>query len=68
MKTYSWLDTIIEEGYAFYEGTNKIVDVLVASGTLLNVDAHTHDISESVPELAEYNVSSQTLDVHLSHL
>jgi len=50
---------IINEGHASYEGTSEVVDVVVESGTPLDVDAHAHDISESAPELAESSVSSQ---------
>ena len=43
----------------FYEGTSQVVDVIVESGTPLDVDSHAYDISESVPELVESSVSSQ---------
>jgi len=50
---------IIDEGHASYEGTSEVVNVIVESSTLLDVDAHAHDISEFAPELAESSVSSQ---------
>ena len=41
------------------EGTSEAVLAVIESSTPLNVDAHAHDISESAPEFAEFNVCSQ---------
>jgi len=40
---------IVEEGHASYKGISEVVDVIVESGTPLDVDAHAHDISKSAP-------------------
>jgi len=52
-------DTPIIKGHASYEGTSEVVLAVIESSTPLNVDAHAHDISESAPEFAEFNVCSQ---------
>jgi len=51
--------TILDEGHVSYEGTSEITNLIVESDTLLTVDAHVHDISDSAPELVESSVSSQ---------
>ena len=38
-------DIPIIEGHASNEGTSKVVDAIVESGTPLDVDAHAHDIT-----------------------
>jgi len=43
---------IIDGDYASYEGDSEVVDVKIESGTLLDVNAHAHDINELVPKLS----------------
>jgi len=50
---------IHDEGHTSYEGTSEVVNVIVNFGTLLIVDAHVHDTSDSAYELVESSVSSQ---------
>jgi len=50
---------ILDEGHASYEDTSEVVDVIVESDTLLIIDAHVHNTSDSAPELMESSVSSQ---------
>jgi len=61
-------DTLIfYEDHASNEGTSKVVDARVGSGTPLTIDAYVHDTSFFAPELVESTASSQSLGIHLPH-
>jgi len=50
---------ILDEGHASYEGTSKIVDVIVESGTPLTIDPHVHDTNDVASKLLESSVFNQ---------
>ena len=39
-------DTPIFESHASYKGTSEVVDMIVESGTPLDIEAHAHDVGE----------------------
>jgi len=51
---------IFDEDHASYKGTS-VVDEIVESGILLNINVHVHDTSDSAPEIMKPSVSSQIL-------